>query len=205
MQKFINYLEVYYLYIITSFFIIIIALSGSLFYYINQPVVKEVIKEIKVPLKKESKAAIFFVDLKGAVKKPGVYQVTNERVNDLIQRAGGLLKNADTSNINLSQKLTDEMVIIINTKQELKKIINPIINQPLKNDALITNNSENTLINLNTADLNTLMTLTGIGEAKAKDIINYREQTPFTIIEDLKNVKGIGDSTFDKIKNLITI
>ena len=205
MQKFINYLEVYYLYIITSFFIIIIALSGSLFYYINQPVVKEVIKEIKVPLKKESKAAIFFVDLKGAVKKPGVYQVTNERVNDLIQRAGGLLKNADTSNINLSQKLTDEMVIIINTKQELKKIINPIINQPLKNDALITNNSENTLINLNTADLNTLMTLTGIGEAKAKDIINYREQTPFIIIEDLKNVKGIGDSTFDKIKNLITI
>lgn len=199
MQKFINYLEVYYLYIITSFFIIIIALSGSLFYYINQPGVTEVIKEIKVPLKKESQSVIAFVDLKGAVKKPGVYQVTNERVNDLIQRAGGLLKNADTNNINLSQKLTDEMVIIINTKQELKKIINPTINQTLKNDALITNNSENTLINLNTADLNTLMTLTGIGEAKAQDIINYRKQTPFTIIEDLKNVKGIGDSTFDKI------
>lgn len=205
MLKFINYLEVYYLYIISGLIIIIIALTGGLIYCWSLPQPEPIIKSNPLPITiKESKNTAY-VDLKGAVKKPGVYLITNERLQDLIQKAGGLLKNADTSNVNLSQKLKDEMVIVINTRQEIKaldKVIKPVI----KND--ITPNSvtsTNQLININTADLNTLMTLNGIGESKAQDIINYRTKQLFTKIDDLKLVNGIGDATFDKIKSLITI
>ncbi len=162
------------------------------------------------------------VDIKGAVNQPGVYQVAEDsRVIDVIKKAGGLTKNADTYYLNLSKKVHDEMVIIVYTKIDItnyKKMLkqNADLVKELKtntkNDAIVevepnlSNNNQTTLLNINTATLEQLMTLPGIGESKAKEIINYREiNNGFKSIDEIKAVNGIGDSTFAKIKDYITI
>ncbi len=180
------------------------------------------------------------IDIKGAVKKPGVYELdSNLLINDAIISAGGLSKNAYTDNINLSKNLVDNMVIYIYTKSEFKKLnnkndindvcqtqvteVNECIDQGLsviktndeqkENIVDVTNNNitgekdeVSNLININTASEETLMTLTGIGQSKAKAIITYRtENGPFTTIDDIKNVSGIGESIFEKIKDSITV
>ena len=162
------------------------------------------------------------VDIKGFVSKPGVYSFKkseNARINDLIIKAGGLKKEADTSIINLSKKLEDEMTIIIyskseitsylKTEEELKKKLE-ICENKLKNDACmekstIKQENQNKKININTAMLNELMTINGIGESKASAIIEYRKKAKFKSIEDIKNVEGIGDSLFATIKESITV
>lgn len=156
------------------------------------------------------------VDIKGEVKKPGVYEVTeNMNVNDAIKMAGGLKKGASTDNINLSKTLKNEMVIIISKKLK-ENIKNTIKNDALPNSSEVigelknsdTNNIQNDsnkLISLNKGSLDELMTIPGIGEQKAKQIIEYRNSNAFTSIEDIKNVSGIGESLFEKIKDYITI
>lgn len=157
----------------------------------------------------------FYVDVKGSVKNPGVYEFNeNDRVIDAIELAGGLTKNANTSNINLSQKLTSEMVIYVYSNSEIKNNNNKLscdticetniieVNNCITND----NNSNNSLININTATISDLTTISGIGESKAKNIIDYREKNgKFKSIEDLKNISGIGEALFEKIKDKITI
>lgn len=148
------------------------------------------------------------VDIKGAVKKPGVYELNiNNRVIDVIKKAGGLKSNASTDNINLSKKIYDEMVIIVNSnKKQNYEIENDADINNTKNSPISTNkNTVSTKININTAELNQLITLTGIGEAKAKAIIEYRKSKKFNSIDDIKNVTGIGDALFEKIKNNITV
>ena len=163
------------------------------------------------------------VDVKGSVVNPDVYEVDcNSRVIDVINIAGGVTDNADTDNINLSKKVADEDVIIIYSREELennKKSYEEKIDY-CKNDnnsACATNvvtfddnrNKEetgSTIININTAPVEELMKLSGIGEAKAKSIIEYRSNVGgFSKVEDIKNVSGIGDSIFDKIKDYITV
>ena len=156
------------------------------------------------------------IDIKGEVKKPGVYEVSeNMNVNDAIKMAGGLKKGASTDNINLSKTLKNEMVIIISKK------LKENIKNTIKNDALPSSsevigelknsdtdniqNDSNKLISLNKGSLDELMTIPGIGEQKAKQIIEYRNSNAFTSIEDIKNVSGIGESLFEKIKDYITI
>ena len=138
--------------------------------------------------------------------------------------AGGLTEKANTSVINLSKKIEDEMVIIIYSNYEIenfkrtKEVEESLLKQcskkdsnSLKNDACIETDSKETKttngqISLNNATKEELMTLTGIGEAKADDIISYRNSNGgFKNIEEIKNIKGIGDSIFDKIKDRITI
>lgn len=160
------------------------------------------------------------VDVKGEVNSPGVFELTeNNTVLDAINKAGGLTKTSDTSNINLSKKLEDEMVIIVYSKSEIQKMNEPEIECPPCNDACIQKEDEKALldtdkeiektnekININTASKEELQTLDGIGEAKAKAIIEYREKNGnFQKIDDIKNVSGIGDSVYEKIKNNITI
>jgi competence protein ComEA len=155
---------------------------------------------------------MFYVDLKGAVKKPGVYKVKQGTiVNELIELAGGLTKNAYTDNINLSKKLTEETVIFVYTVSEIKKMntttttTNPVIYDSYIQETT-TNISDNTkLVNINTASINELTSLTGIGESKALAIVAYRTKTPFKSIEELKNISGIGDSLYAKIKDNITV
>lgn len=179
---------------------------------------------IKKPKKKETTVVEELkVDIKGQVINPGIYSLkAGSRVIDVIAAAGGLTEYADTSVINLSKKIKDEMVIIVysgeevidfhKTKEIEKQVEEKCIQkdeESLKNDACITNTNNSNLtgkISINTATQEELMTLTGIGEAKAKDIISYRESNgPFKTIEDLKNVSGIGDSVFAKIKENITV
>ena len=147
--------------------------------------------------------------------------IKNSVVIDVINEAGGLTDQADTSVINLSKKIIDEMVIIVYSKEEVqnfkktKEIEEQVQNnclQPedtsLKNDACLTSIDSSSAIKLsiNKATQEELMLLPGIGESKANDIIKYRtENNGFKSIEELKNIPGIGDSIFDKIKENITI
>ena len=168
--------------------------------------------ETTTKLREETKANNY-VDVKGSVKNPGVYEFKeNDRVIDAIKLAGGLTKNADTSNINLSKKLKSEMVIVINTKSELKNNNNLTCDAVCTrevievNNCIETENKTNDKININTADINKLTELDGIGESKAKTIIEYRTTNGlFKNIEDIKNISGIGESLYNKIKDKITI
>lgn len=183
----------------------------------NQVVINEV-EKVEVDLKDD----LVYVDIKGAVKKPGVYKINSDKkIIDVITMAGGLMENANTDNINLSKKVTDEMVIIIYTDEEVKNsnIVDTVIKvidkecvcPNIQNDGCI--NTEindsitnvNKTININTATLEELMSINGLGEAKAKAIIKYREENGyFKIIDDLLNVSGIGEALFEKIKEYIT-
>ncbi|MCX4364999.1 MAG: helix-hairpin-helix domain-containing protein [Bacilli bacterium] len=174
------------------------------------------------------------VDIKGAVKKPGVYKMPEGSiVQDVIDEAGGLKSTAYTQNINLSKTLSNEMVIIINTKSEMKnqttKKIEDVKNdvednsnnntnnntnngsnvcvcEPGSTTGTISNNTANkTLVNINTASKEELMSVSGIGASKADSIIIYRMENKFSTIDDIKNVSGIGDALFAKIKDYITV
>lgn len=186
--------------------------------------INEIKSIVKENITNEQETIKYMIDIKGAIKNPGVYTVDNTNtVNDVINLAGGLTKDADTSLINLAKKVTDEMVIIIYTKEEVKNsnIIKNVIkvvekecicpniqNDSCLNDEIedtITNNDTNKLININTATKEELETITGLGEAKASNIIKYREENgKFNSIEDLKNVSGIGETLYEKIKIYIT-
>lgn len=154
----------------------------------------------------------FFVDVKGAVKKPGVYEFkVGDRVIDAINKAEGLKKTGNTSNINLSKKLYSEMVVYVYTDKEIKdgtKNIN--CNTTCNCEKVEVNNcvenKNNNKININTANITELQLLSGIGESKAKDIIKYREENGnFNSIEELKNISGIGELIYEKIKDNIII
>lgn len=130
-----------------------------------------------------------FIDVDGAVKNPGMYQLKDgDRVNDAIITAGGLADNAYTKNLNKARKLTDGEKIYIFTEVEIENAA-----------------ADNNLININTASLNDLMSLPGIGEVYANRIIDYRNNKQYSSIEEIKNIEGIGEKTFEKIKDLITI
>ena len=161
-----------------------------------------------------------YIDIKGSVKNPGVYEFKeNDRVIDAINKAGGLTKDANTTNINLSQKLKSEMVIYVYNNSEIKDNaknltcdnicktevieVNNCVDIPKKAES---NEESNDIININTASLEELMTLSGIGESKAKNIIEYRSSNgKFNTIDDIKNINGIGESLFNKIKEKIKV
>ena len=160
------------------------------------------------------------VDVKGAIKNPGVYEVAeNTRIYEVIEFAGGLLETATTENINLSKKVTDEMVIYIFSKEEYQKKMSCDIKNDSEGeiskeigikesviDSFHKTEPENQKISLNKATKEELMTLEGIGESKAIQIIEYRTRNHgFQKVEELKEVKGIGEVLYEKIKNYITI
>lgn len=160
------------------------------------------------------------VDIKGAVLNPGVKTIEKgSTVSDLIELSGGLLDTADTSTINLSKQLDDEMVVIVYTKDEIKqlssgnnaiKVVEKECYCPvISNSGCITEDftkvEQTNKISLNKATKEELMTLKNIGSTKADAIIEYRKAHEFKKIEELMNIKGIGQATFEKIKDNITI
>ncbi len=175
----------------------------------------------------EEEEVYYQVDIKGEVINPGIYTVKEgSRVIDVIRLAGDLTEVADTSVLNLSKKVKDEMVIIVYSYDEVvnftatkeKEEIEQeacLSQNGIQNDACIKDSTDDTSsssvvisgkLSLNTATLDELMTLPGIGEAKAQAIIEYREEVgAFQNIEELKEVSGIGDAIFDQIKENITI
>lgn len=226
-------------------FLILLNIGGTIFWYykldtcqknsqkncektdeISLVTSEEEIKDVKKMLK---------VDIKGYVKKPGVYEVEEGAiVNDVINLAGGVKSGGSTENINLSKKVVDEAMIFISSKTALKKETNCQNNEINNSSSLNSNVSANSFaveepmntvtdnnlgqesttsnnspsdkkVSINSATKEELMTLSGIGEKTAEKIIAYRETQKFSSIEDLKNVSGIGDSIFEKIKDFITI
>lgn len=140
----------------------------------------------------------------GCVNRPGVYSFKkDDRIKDIVDLAGGFTKDADTKSVNLAMKLKDEMKIFVPSKNETSKLQN----HNTENSQIVTlkDNNSNNLVNINTADSNKLQTLPGIGPSKAKKIIEFREKNQFKKIEELKNVDGIGEKTFESLKSLITI
>ena len=146
------------------------------------------------------------VEIKGEVAKPDVYQLEEGSIiKDLIDMAGGVTEEADLSRINRAEELLNhELIIIGNINDETESSV-------VQNNSTYSSNGNNSdkvsrLININTADLEQLKEITGIGNIKAQSIIDYREANGgFKSLEELKNVDGIGDKTFEKIKEQITL
>jgi competence protein ComEA len=167
---------------------------------------KKPVKAIDEKAGGEAKPETLMVDVKGAVMKPGIYEAANgERIYDIVQKAGGFRKEADQTKVNLAQKLQDEMVVYIPKTGEKEPAP---ISQSVS--SIFSTNSGNSqgekLININTATVEELQNLPGIGETRAQSIIEYRETNgPFQKIEDLKNISGIGDKTYEKLKDKVTL
>lgn len=157
----------------------------------------------------ESKRKII-IYITGEIQKEGVYELKeNSRISDAIEMAGGLKEDADIEDINLAQVLEDENKIYIpnkNIKKDNKNNMSKNTTETTKKENTMTQNIQNTKININTATQTELETLPGIGPSTALKIVNYRkEKGKFKNIQDIKNVNGIGDSKFNKIKDLIKI
>lgn len=148
----------------------------------------------------ELKSNEVVVEIKGEVNKPDIYWLKEEQiVADLIKMAGGLTDKADISNINRAEKLRNHQSIIIPSIDDTKNIAN-------SSTTTASSNNANGLININTATESELDSLPGIGPAKAKQIIKYREENGgFNSIEDLKNIKGIGEKAFQDLQDKITV
>ncbi len=160
-----------------------------------------------------------YVDICGAVASPGVYELSaNSRVFQAIEKAGGYLPEAAVGYLNRARTLSDGQQIYVPTQEEVDSQIIPVTQDGAASDGATGNGqaasgsegvsadgtSDGSRINLNTADVSQLTTLTGIGESKALAIIAYREENgPFTSIEDIKNVPGIKEGTYEKIKDKI--
>ena len=176
----------------------------------SEELISNTLEEPKVTEAKET----IRVDVKGMVKKAGVYELAKDSiVNDAIKKAGGLTSKADTTNVNLSKSLTNEMVIYIPKKEEVtKSTVNDALvdksNSVGFEDSPSSNETTNTTtkVNINTATLKDLITLNGIGESKAQAILEYRTKNGnFKTLEDLKKVSGIGEAAYEKIKDNICI
>lgn len=144
------------------------------------------------------------VFISGEVKNPGVVTIDAEkRLSDAVNELGGTTENADLNKVNLAMKLKDESHYIIpKIDDNLESYNNETFENDIENDL----NNKNNLININTASIQELDTLPGIGEATANKIVNYREEKgKFNSIEEIKNVNGIGDKKYEELKTLISI
>ena len=163
------------------------------------------IENVEALQQKETVEESCFVYVCGAVKNPGVYELQVEsRLYEAVEAAGGFREDASETCINLAQKVCDGQQIVILTKDEaLQTQTTQIAQTPQQTQEESQNGGK---ININTADVSMLTTLTGIGESKAKQIISYRESNgSFSSIEEITNVSGIGIQTFEKIREQITV
>ena len=154
-------------------------------------------KEVKEePLEQD----LITVDVKGAVKSPGIYDLpVGSRVNDAVQKAGGLTEQADSKSLNLAQKVSDEALVYVPTKGEAAAS-----QQTVSGTASST--SKEKKINLNKASLEELKQVKGLGGKRAQDIIDHRETNgKFKSVEELKKVSGIGAKTIEKLKDYVTV
>lgn len=152
-------------------------------------------------LETESSSQQIYVDIKGAVENPGMYEGTAKmRVWDAVKLAGGVISEADTKQVNFSERIVDQMVIYI------PKIGEEIQKNEESTESIEDLNNDISKVNLNTATETELQALPGIGQKKAQEIIRYREENGgFKVIEDLKNISGFGEKTFEKLKDSLTL
>lgn len=158
--------------------------------------------EVATDATKERAETMIYVDIKGAVKVPGIYQLKNQqRIWDALALAGGVSEEADTAQVNYAQKVKDQMIIYVPKKGEA--VAQSL--ETLQESAPAQQNQEEK-INLNTATEAELQTISGIGAKKAQEIIRFRdEQGPFKTVKELKNVPGIGEKTVERLKDMLTV
>ena len=155
---------------------------------------KEVNKE--EPLEQD----LITVDVKGAVKSPGIYELpVGSRVNDAVQKAGGLTEQADSKSLNLAQKVSDEALVYVPTKGEESA-------SQQTGSGTDSSTSKAKKVNLNKASLEELKQVKGLGGKRAQDIIDHREANgKFKSVDELKKVSGIGAKTIEKLKDYVTV
>ena len=144
----------------------------------------------------------------GAVKNPGIVKVKEgSRIVDVIEAAGGITEEADISKINLAYVVEDgQKILVPSITDEITEQTEYVTSESGDNIIVDNNEGENMMVNINKATQTELETLPGIGPAMALRIIEHREENGnFENIEDIKNVKGIGDAKFDNIKNNICV
>lgn len=157
-------------------------------------------KEIKKEEKEESpEQDLITVDVKGAVKSPGIYDLpVGSRVHDAVQKAGGLTDEADSKSLNLAQKVSDEALVYVPTKGE------EAASQQAASGTTPSTSKEKK-VNLNKASLEELKQVKGLGGKRAQDIIDHREANgKFKSVDELKKVSGIGAKTIEKLKDYVT-
>ena len=158
-------------------------------------------KEVKKEEKEESpEQDLITVDVKGAVKSPGIYDLPlGSRVHDAVQKAGGLTEEADSKSLNLAQKISDEALVYVPTKGE-----EAASQQATSGTSPST--SKEKKVNLNKASLEELKQVKGLGGKRAQDIIDHREaNVKFKSVDELKKVSGIGAKTIEKLKDYVTV
>ena len=158
---------------------------------------KEVKKEEKEePLEQD----LITVDVKGAVKSPGIYDLpVGSRVHDAVQKAGGLTEEADSKSLNLAQKISDEALVYVPTKGEEAA-------SQQATSGTTASTSKDKKVNLNKASLEELKQVKGLGGKRAQDIIDHREANgKFKSVDELKKVSGIGAKTIEKLKDYVTV
>ena len=158
-------------------------------------------KEIKKEEKEESaEQDLITVDVKGAVKSPGIYDLpVGSRVHDAVQKAGGLTEEADSKSLNLAQKVSDEALVYVPTKGE------EAASQQVASGTTPSTSKEKK-INLNKASLEELKQVKGLGGKRAQDIIDHREANgKFKSVDELKKISGIGAKTIEKLKDYVTV
>ena len=140
------------------------------------------------------------VDVKGAVKSPGIYDLpVGSRVNDAVQKAGGLTEQADSKSLNLAQKVSDEALVYVPTKGEESA-------SQQAGSGVPSSTSKDKKVNLNKASLEELKQVKGLGGKRAQDIIDHRETNgKFKSVDELKKVSGIGAKTIEKLKDYVTV
>lgn len=143
----------------------------------------------------QTEPAMIYVHICGAVSAPGVYELPEgSRIFEAVEAAGGFTEEAAQASLNLAQVISDEEQIVILTKEEVES------------KARMEREQQAGIVNLNTASKEQLMTLPGIGESRAEDIIRYRKESGgFQSVEEIMNVPGIKESAYLKIKDSITV
>ena len=158
-------------------------------------------KEVKKEEKEESlEQDQITVDVKGAVKSPGIYDLpAGSRVHDAVQKAGGLTEEADSKSLNLAQKVSDEALVYVPSKGEEATSQQTASGTP-------PSSSKEKKVNLNKASLEELKQVKGLGGKRAQDIIDHREANgKFKSVDELKKVSGIGAKTIEKLKDYVTV
>ena len=140
------------------------------------------------------------VDVKGAVKSPGIYDLpVGSRVNDAVQKAGGLTEQADSKSLNLAQKVSDEALVYVPAKGEE-------VASEKTGSGTASSTSKEKKVNINKASLEELKQVKGLGGKRAQDIIDHRETNgKFKSVDELKKVSGIGAKTIEKLKEYVTV
>ena len=153
-------------------------------------------EEKEEPVEKD----LITVDVKGAVKAPGIYDLpVGSRVNDAVQKAGGLTEQADSKSLNLAQKVSDEALVYVPAKGEE-------VASEKTGSGTVSSTSKEKKVNINKASLEELKQVKGLGGKRAQDIIDHRETNgKFKSVDELKKVSGIGAKTIEKLKEYVTV